>query len=131
MAVRNGCHGCIYSQWDSDGCTCMIDGLLVWNPAKGCKYRKPENYEQQAQAEIMIRYDDLLRYCENRHCGCVPIEYIKQMQTIKIEPVRHGRWIPDHNGIIVCTLCRYPRQIGAKDFCGKCGARMDGDADNG
>lgn len=34
-------------------------------------------------AEIMVRYDDLRRYCENHHCGSVPLEYIKQMQTIE------------------------------------------------
>ena len=33
-------------------------------------------------AEIMVRFDDLRRYCENRHCGSVPLEYIKQMRTI-------------------------------------------------
>lgn len=42
--------------------------------------------------EIMVRYDDLRRYCEKRHCGSVPLEYIKQMPTIVAEPV--NRWIP-------------------------------------
>ncbi len=46
--------------------------------------------------------------------------------------VRHGQWICDQNGIILCSVCRYPRQIGAKDFCGKCGADMrEVGADNG
>lgn len=36
-------------------------------------------------AELMVRYDDLRRYCEKRHCGSVPLEYIKQMQTIAAE----------------------------------------------
>lgn len=42
--------------------------------------------------EIMVRYDDLRRYCEKWHCGSVPLEYIKQMPTIEAEPV--NRWIP-------------------------------------
>lgn len=36
-------------------------------------------------ADIMVRYDDFRRYCENRHCGSVPLEYIKQMPTVKVE----------------------------------------------
>jgi len=41
------------------------------------------------------------------------------------ESVRHGRWVLDR-GLVVCSECRYPlQQIGAKDFCGKCGAKMD------
>ena len=56
---------------------------------------------------------------------------INEAPTIEAEPVRHGRWILDHHGVVVCNLCRYPQQIGAKDFCGKCGARMDGGANNG
>ena len=32
--------------------------------------------------EIMVRFDDLRRYCEKHHCGSVPLEYIKQMPTI-------------------------------------------------
>ena len=48
MTERTGCHGCVYAQWDSDGCTCRIDSMLVWNPAKGCKYRKPEIVKEGA-----------------------------------------------------------------------------------
>ena len=36
-------------------------------------------------AELMIRFDDLRRYCEKRHCGSVPLEYIKQMPTIEAD----------------------------------------------
>ncbi len=39
---ESGCHGCRYGDWDADGCTCKLDGLLVWNPAVGCKYRKAD-----------------------------------------------------------------------------------------
>ena len=46
--------------------------------------------------------------------------------------VRHGRWEYDRNGIVLCSVCQYPRQIGAHDFCGKCGADMrEKGADNG
>ncbi len=32
-----GCHACRYADWDADGCTCKLDGLLVWNPRRGCE----------------------------------------------------------------------------------------------
>lgn len=85
-------------------------------------------------AEIMVRYDDLRRYCEKRHCGSVPIEYIKQMPTIEAEPVLHAKWVND----TFCSNCnRFPVYQGmpisnqelTKHFsrCPHCGARMDAD----
>ena len=90
--------------------------------------------------EIMVRFDDLRRYCEKRHCGSVPLEYIKQMQTIEAEPIRHGRWVEaakhrDENGTILtdyeCSECfamlkdSDSEQIKDERFCYNCGARMD------
>lgn len=93
-------------------------------------------------AEIMVRYDDLRRYCEKRQCGSVPLEYIKQMQTIEAETVRHGRWIPTEYDSYAgsdpvwdkyeCSECGHEHN-GEEDtltaFCPDCGARMDGGAD--
>lgn len=56
--------------------------------------------------EIMVRFDDLRIYCEKRHVGSVPLEYIKQMKTIEAEPVRHGQWIEDHTDLI-CSVCKW------------------------
>jgi hypothetical protein len=96
-------------------------------------------------AEIMVRFDDLRRYCENRHCGSVPLEYIKQMPTIEAEPVRHGRWIlcEDQHGVdndnnnyaYFCSQCHY-QDVHSKyakvNFCWNCGADMrEGDVDDG
>ena len=69
-------------------------------------YEHPQEREQMTEGE----------WC--RKC-------IYEAPKVEAEPVRHGRWILDHHGVVVCNLCRYPQQIGAKDFCGKCGARMD------
>lgn len=46
------------------------------------------------------------------------------MPTIEAEPIRHGRWILNSDENFVCNQCRHQQQIGAKDFCGKCGADM-------
>ena len=104
--------------------------------------------------EIMVRFDDLRRYCENRHCGSVPLEYIKQMRTVEAEPVRHGRWIAklpyedetvkDLEFQIVCSRCDEQNSSITFDensvpiaktfyrtrYCPNCGAKMDGGAEN-
>ena len=40
---KAGCYGCVHAGWDSEGCTCNLDGLHVWNPSTGCKYRKNDS----------------------------------------------------------------------------------------
>lgn len=86
-------------------------------------------------AGIMVRYDDLRRYCEKRHCGSVPIEYIKQMLTIEAVPVRHGQWSEIYcyteHGVAMadyeCTNCgaEISKQRGnTPKYCEHCGADM-------
>lgn len=49
---------------------------------------------------------------------------------IDAEPVRHGRWKQRRNGEYYCTNCgREERFIFQKNFCPRCGARMDGGAE--
>ena len=38
--MNAGCFKCSKAQWDADGCTCEITGLLVGNAERGCEYRK-------------------------------------------------------------------------------------------
>lgn len=75
-------------------------------------------------SEIMVRLDDLRRYCEKRHCGSVPLEYIKQMPTIDPE-VRHGRWIDNESRCYPykCASCNTSADWHYK-FCPNCGADM-------
>lgn len=89
--------------------------------------------------EIMVRYDDLRRYCEKNHCGSVPIEYIKQMQTIESKPVRYGRWeiINTDANVWKCTTCGEEWMLNDGNpsdnnmlFCPHCGSRMCGGYDN-
>ena len=94
-------------------------------------------------SEIMVRFDDLRRYCEKRHCGSVPLEYIKQMPTIEAEPVRHGRriecnyrtlengYIESYKASLCCYCCSEcltgfkKNHMTYKAFCPACGAKMD------
>lgn len=56
-------------------------------------------------AEIMVRFDDLRRYCENRHCGSVPLEYIKQMPTIHDIDRAAILRLCDSIEMIIVTVC--------------------------
>lgn len=38
--MNTGCFKCDKAQWDADGCTCEITGLLVGNAERGCEYCK-------------------------------------------------------------------------------------------
>ena len=82
--------------------------------------------------EIMVRFDDLRRYCEKRHCGSVPLEYIKQMPAIEAETVRHGRWLPCLMSKFryECSCCGEPSNY-PPPYCPNCGTYMrEGGADN-
>ena len=83
-------------------------------------------------AEIMVRFNELRRYCENHHCGSVPLEYIKQMRTVEAEPVRHGRWktkVIDTTFCYQCSACNSV-YVGETTYCPHCGAKMNGGEDN-
>ena len=68
-------------------------------------------------------------------------EFVKEMPTIKAEPVRHGRWIEcdykhmEHGMIetepkagFCCSECRtafQKKKMTYKQYCAACGSRMD------
>lgn len=87
-------------------------------------------------AELMVRYDDLRRYCEKQHCESVPIEYIKQMPTIEAEPVRRGKGCSYCKGrsytkkpLTVITRTMKHVEV-CFNFCPNCGVQMDRGANN-
>jgi rRNA maturation endonuclease Nob1 len=59
------------------------------------------------------------------------IELINEQPIIKVEPVRHGRWKDNGEDKFICSACKgyVYRWFGKSDFCPRCGARMDGGAD--
>lgn len=79
---------------------------------------------------------------------CNNYKFLAEQPTIEAEPVRHGRWLsytgthytgkendygdPEYKEHIffVCSNCRR-KTVVQENFCPKCGARMDGGADNG
>lgn len=107
MAEIAGCHGCGNAQWDADGCTCKIDGLLVGNPTKGCTYRiyeeEPEmvseDYERgfkdglksECLEELKPLIAELIEGCTEAIKGITPMLIENARLTIK-----HNKdsWIP-------------------------------------
>ena len=68
---------------------------------------------------------------------------IDQMPTIDAKVIQHGKWIQcsqpdfDYNIVAKCSICGAQEEMcdaaletGEVRWCWKCGARMDGGADN-
>ena len=77
--MNTGCFKCDKAQWDADGCTCEITGLLVGNTARGCEYRKdiePKScpFCGGKAANCTKQYGGrIYRYriqCDNAGCAC-------------------------------------------------------------
>ncbi len=78
--------------------------------------------------------DDVINVCEIR------LAIINQ-PMVDAEPVRHGKWKPMDltwgRSIYYCTNCResleVPTEMGKPiyRFCPSCGAKMDGEKENG
>lgn len=79
---KSGCHGCRYADWDADGCTCKLDGLLVWNPAVGCKYRKADEdkpltngdrIRAMTDEELSVFLGEIADNCSYNTCDNCPL----------------------------------------------------------
>ena len=87
----------------------------------------------------------LTAYCDDCNSGakkpcpipgrCHEYNLIKEQPTIEAEPIRHGRWIPEHGepDWYRCSCCM-KNTIYSTDnqnmktfeaYCSRCGARMD------
>lgn len=95
---KSGCHGCRYGDWDADGCTCKLDGLLVPDPRIGCKYRKADEDKPMTNGNrIRAMTDEELAYfltttscsicCDHPlNCGfdCASLYAIKAEKTEQV-----------------------------------------------
>ena len=50
---------------------------------------------------------------------------IAEMPAADVQPVKHGRWVAQLNGHVVCTFCGKEQKFSS-DFCKHCGADMQG-----
>ncbi len=96
--------------------------------------------------------DALYDNCDNvqavcAHYPCKQYIAVEKLQSVEVEPVRHGRWIiksnPENGWYqITCSECGEDETAVAPcigfmpnvkvvwDFCPNCGARMDGGEKN-
>lgn len=76
--------------------------------------------------------------CENRGARDALDEAIYNIRTLKtadVQPVKHGRWIPQGDDMWLCSNCKkniiYSEHESDRTekqrYCCRCGARMDGD----
>jgi hypothetical protein len=52
------------------------------------------------------------------------IDRIKSFPAADMVEVRHGYWKDNRNGTFTCSACG--GQASKMDWCGRCGAKMDG-----
>lgn len=84
----------------------------------------------------MDEYIELEAVIEKNHGGVVYIDDIKSIPAADVAPVRHGRWIaikvPNEWDKGQCSECRsiFNSSVYGTNYCPKCGAKMDGGAEN-
>lgn len=83
--------------------------------------------------ELINRIESSIADAEGYLGGiAMSLDELEDLDSIDAEPVRHERWIyicnSSVNGLKVCecTGC-HRRTYGSLDFCGNCGAKMDGE----
>ena len=96
---KQGCSGCLHADWDADGCTCKINGLLVGNSAAGCKNR---NAAKEPEKLIAIKGFQMPYNCIEcplqfgGWCGASPPEIDERVAPTVDEAVKQGKpkWCP-------------------------------------
>ena len=91
-----------------------------------------------ANEKRLISYDVLIAHldsCIEQGKGlfksvCVAIKcFVEQMPTAEAVEVVHGRWEYWDGSLPRCPVCgyEYTDYLECKNYCGNCGAKMDGD----
>jgi hypothetical protein len=59
-------------------------------------------------------------------------ELQKQITSADVAEARHGKWVIDEDGCLICSECGYADEINGisgefmhSNYCASCGARMD------
>lgn len=57
------------------------------------------------------------------------LEVLKDTPTADVAAVKHGKWITDDDGIVICSECgeEHDWDDFRPPYCDICGAKMDGD----
>ena len=62
--------------------------------------------------------------CEDKLFGNNPKNCRHFQNKADVVEVRHGEWEDNRNGTFTCSVCG--GQSSKMDWCGRCGAKMDG-----
>ena len=85
--------------------------------------------KQKAQTEIALIAKHLARSDAQQAIIGRILFMIDNLPIIEAAPVRNGRWIRLCDGEYYCSECQ-AHLVNYRAYCGKCGARMDGGADD-
>ena len=90
------------------------------------------------------KLENIIKYAYDAFAGESPenvhksigatLNIVKEMSTIKDEPIKHGKWIKRFGNrymfyIYDCSKCECPNPMKTK-YCPNCGAKMDGGEEN-
>ena len=88
---------------------------------------------REAAVKIAQRYGLANGSALGRHSGladCIAIE-IEGLPTTNVEPVRHGRWKRYSTTMMICSLCGKHTARHKFNYCPNCGAKMQGEENDG
>lgn len=64
-------------------------------------------------------------FTDERGYNVVYVDDMFKEPAVDAEPVKHGHWIVADDGVTRCSIC-YGASDYERNFCGDCGAKMDG-----
>jgi len=100
--------------------------------------------------DLIYREDAIVALTQSADYIGDALDRLCKVPAVDADPVVHGRWIIDSDGLPVCSVCdeiamqkmfcdtlhktwRYDVRLVKTPYCPNCGAKMDGErrADNG
>ena len=83
-----------------------------------------------------IRRDEAINYAQWEGAYKVVMR-LEEMKAADVQPVKHGRWIPQGGDMWLCSNCKEniifsmheSDRTEKQRYCCRCGARMDGGID--
>lgn len=81
------------------------------------------------KARKHLRVDCLAKYPTTYIDGLLAAaEELTRIPTADVAEVKHGHWITDENGIVICSECgeEHAWNEYRATYCEDCGAKMDG-----
>ena len=83
-----------------------------------------------------IRRDEAINYAQWEGAYKVVMQ-LEEMKAADVQPVHHGRWIPQGDYMWLCSNCKEniifsmheSDRTEKQRYCCRCGARMDGGID--